>query len=209
MPRPHEDRERHTLTDHRPGGETIAFEAGSWFAVEIARVKRERLGAALSAYESMIERARTSSGEARCAAVFSAATGREVLALVGVAGHEEFRQLASAWDDHHRFANGHAVTESRTLGLYRVERTAGDVSIDPASTDAYVFERMARDRNVPVPIVTDVSAALGFRGVVAFRSDDGNRSILIYRFENLGQFELLRIAPAPHTEHMRPVKTFS
>jgi len=209
MSRPHEDRENHTLVDHRPGGDDVSFVVDSWYAIEIAHVKRTRIDAAISAYESMIEKSRATEADAGIAAVFSAVSDREILALCEVRGHDAYRRMASAWDDHHRFAAGHAVAESRTLGLYRVAQTLGDVSVVADASDAYIFERTPRNGLSERPARNDVTAALGFRGVVAFLSDDGNRSLLIYRFEHLDQFAAIRATSAAQTEHVRPVKTFS
>ena len=42
MTRPHEDLERHTPTDHRPGGVPVTFAPGTWCAIDIAHVKADR-----------------------------------------------------------------------------------------------------------------------------------------------------------------------
>ena len=59
MARPHEDLERHTPVDHHPGGPPIEFAVGAWCAIVIAHVKAERVEAALSSYETLIEKARS------------------------------------------------------------------------------------------------------------------------------------------------------
>ena len=102
MPRPHEDLERHTPTDHRPGGVPIGFPQGVWVAIDVAHVKADRVGAGISAYETLIEKARKSSSmKARSAVVLRSANNRRLIALVEIEGHEAFRHLKSAWDDHH------------------------------------------------------------------------------------------------------------
>jgi hypothetical protein len=39
MSRPHEDRQGHTLVDHRLGGLPMTFPNGSWLAIGVGRVK--------------------------------------------------------------------------------------------------------------------------------------------------------------------------
>src|ERR1700681_818925 len=107
MPRPHEDLERHTPTDHRPGGPPIGFAQGAWVAIDVAHVKADRVGAGISAYETLIEKARKSSMKARSAVVLRSVNNRRVIALVEIEGHEAFRHLKSAWDDHHLKAERH------------------------------------------------------------------------------------------------------
>src|SRR5208282_2916240 len=97
-----------------------------------------------STYETLIEKARTSPMRARRAVVLSSVDKRRVIALIEIEGHDAFRHLQSAWDDHHLEASRHAVAESSSLSLYRLAMSAGGVSLDPASHDAYAFEHVAR-----------------------------------------------------------------
>jgi hypothetical protein len=220
MPRPHEDLERHTPTDHRPGGVPIGFAEGVWVAIEVAHVKANRVGAGISTYETLIEKARKSSTKARSAVVLRSVTNRRVIALVEIEGHEAFRHLKSAWDDHHLNAERHAVAESRSLALYRVAVSDGDTSFDPASKDAYAFEHVARGPERVRPLSILIAAAQGFRGVLVFGSDDASASAIVYRFEHSAEFDAFRESAAAVQVlgpigasgdtlwAVRPVKTF-
>ncbi len=207
MPRPHEDLERHVLVDHRTGGEPVFFTQGSWIAIEIGHVKASRVDAALAAYESMLERWRAANDRHRVAAVLSAANERAVIALCELGGHDDFRRLASAWDEHHRLAAGHAVVESRSLALYQVAESFGDLSLDPSSRDAYVLARV-------YPLGTGAAVdprmlqAAGFESAVVFRSTDANRQAIIYRFESFDSYNAVRDEPPVSVDHVHVDKTF-
>jgi hypothetical protein len=220
MPRPHEDLERHTPTDHRPGGPPIGFAQGAWVAIDVAHVKADRVGAGISAYETLIEKARKSSMKARSAVVLRSVNNRRVIALVEIEGHEAFRHLKSAWDDHHLKAERHAVAESSSLALYRVAASDGDTSFDPASKDAYAFEHVTRAPERVRALSIAIAAAQGFRGVLVFGSDDASASAIVYRFEHSAELDAFResaaavqvLGPVGASGEtvwaVRPVKTF-
>ncbi len=157
MTRPHEDLERHTVTDHRSGGVPIRFANDTWCAVDIAHIKAERVDAGVAAYETLIEKARR-----RLAVVLRSVNRRRVISVLEIDGHEAFRHLQSAWDDHHLVATRHDVAESSTLSLYRVAGTAGDASIDPETKDSYAFEQVSRSADRVGAVVTAISAAKAF-----------------------------------------------
>lgn len=196
MARPHEDRERHTLVDHRPGGVLIAFPAGSWVVLGVARVKADRSDACIAAYESLVEKARTSNVHAGPAAVLAARDGRRVVTLVGVRGHDGFRHLAAAWDDHHRFAQHRAIAESVSLGLFEVAAAIGTAAFDPASHDAIAYERFDR----PLPNVAGLFAANGvpadFHGATILHGDDGAGTVLFTDFAHVEAYEAFRTGRA-------------
>jgi hypothetical protein len=192
LSRPHEDRERHTLVDHRPGGSPITFPNGSWLVVGVARVKAERSDACVAAYETLVEKARTSNVHASIAAVFTAENGRRVVTMVGVRGHEGFRHLAAAWDDHHRFEQHRAIAEAVSLGLYEVVASVAEAGVDPGSHDVLVFEQFAH----PVPKVTELFTAADalaeFRGATIMNGDDGRTTVVLARFAHLAAYETFR-----------------
>jgi hypothetical protein len=192
MPRPHEDLERHTFTDHRPGGPPVTFAPGAWCAIDIAHMRADRLGAGISTYETLIEKARTSSTKAGAAVVLGSVNRRRVIALIGITGHEAFSHLRSAWDDHHLNAQRHAVAESSSLVLYRLAASAGDASLDPASHDAYAFEHVAHGPERAQALITAIAAAPGFRGALVFGSDDASASAIVYRFEHGAELDAFR-----------------
>jgi heme-degrading monooxygenase HmoA len=196
MPHPHEDLEKHALVDHRTGGPPVAFARGSWWAIDIAHLKADRVDAGVSTYETLIEHARSAGSHARTAAVLRATSGRRVVAIVGLDGHDGFRRLASAWDDHHLYAEHHAVSESVALALYSVAGSAGDAEIDPASHDAYAFERSEGD---PAHIATAMPAfasAAGFVGALVFGKSDATRTILVTRFSHAPEYAAFRASAA-------------
>lgn len=185
----------HTSVDHRPGGPPAAFARGAWCAIDIVRVTAEREQAAVSSYETLIEKAQTSAAKAQAAAVLRSANHRRVIAIVGLEGHAGFAHLASAWDAHHLFAEHHAVAESVALALYRVKESAGDASIDPATHDAYAFERTATDAVQVATLIEPLTAAPGFRGALVFAGDTVGAAI-VYRFEHAAQIEAFRAGAA-------------
>jgi hypothetical protein len=220
MTRPHEDLERHTPTDHRPGGAPVTFAPGTWCAIDIAHVKADRVDAGISAYETLIEKARTSAVKAHGAAILRSVNNRRVIALLGVNGHDAFRHLKTAWDDHHLSAERHAVAESSTLALYQVAASGGHATIDPASHDSYTFERVARDPAHVRALIAAIGTADGYRGVLVFGTDDAAASVLVYRFEHAAQLDAFRQTAAAQqilglvsdmgdaASPVHPVKTF-
>lgn len=192
MPRPHEDRERHTAADHRAGGPTIVLAPVSWWAIAVAHVAAARADAGTAAYETLIEKARSSAAKVQEAIVLRSHDRRRVIALLHLGGHEAFRHLSAAWDDHHLFAERRAVAESRSLALYRLEATEGEFAIDPASTDAYAFERVLSDREQTRAVAAPIAAAPGFRGASTFSADDDRASIIVYRFAHARDIEAFR-----------------
>lgn len=192
MSRPHEDRERHTLVDHRPGGVPVIFPAAGWLAIGTARVKAERIDACVSAYETLAEQARTSNVHAGPTAVFAAANSRRVVTMVGVRGHDGFRHLTAAWDDHHRHAEHRVIAESVFFALYEVVASIAAADIDPSSHDIYMYERVAR----PVTRVCDLFSSLGdapdFHGATVCHDDSDTATVILSRFAHVAAYELLR-----------------
>jgi hypothetical protein len=195
MARPHEDRERHTLVDHRPGGLPAFFVPGAWCAIDIVHVTAEREDAAISTYETLIEKAQTSAAKAQTAAVLRSANHRRVIAIVGLEGHSGFAHLASAWDAHHLFAEHHAVAESVALALYQVKASAGEASIESDSHHVYAFERTAADAAQVATLIEPLTAAAGFRGAIVFGGDTGGAAI-VYRFEHAADIDAFRAGAA-------------
>lgn len=221
MPRPHEDLERHTGVDHRPGGPLVQFVPGAWCAIEVAHVAKDRVEAALSAYETLIEKARASATKAHAAAIFRSVNDRRVIALVELGGHDAFLHLKSAWDDHHLTAEHRAVAESSSLALYQLAASAGGTILDPVSKDAYAFEHIAREPDRVRAIVGAITAAQGFLGALIFGTDDAIASALVYRFEHAANIDAFRESPAAQRilgpvgaegesiSAVHPVKTFA
>jgi hypothetical protein len=196
MSRPHEDREKHTPVDHRPGGEPLFFASGTWCAIDVAHAKTDRSQAAISSYETLIEQARTTSAKARSSAVFSSDNGRRVVAIIELGGHEGFRHLETAWNDHHRYAEHRVKDESSVLELYRVLEGAGGVSIDPDSHTKYAIDRVAHEPARADALTTAISGQAGFLGVIVFGKDDDTRSIILYWFETREALESARTSEA-------------
>lgn len=192
MSRPHEDRSRHTLVDHRVGGAPIAFALGTWCAVEVLHVAAERAEATISSYETLVEHARASIKGVGAAVILRAHDRRRVIVLVQLEGHEAFRHLSSAWDHHHVLNERHAVAESRSLTLYSLREIVGEDIIDPESTDAYAFEHVLRAVEREGEILTP---ALGFFSAYIFGTDDGSASVIVYRFEHTEEIAAFRETP--------------
>jgi hypothetical protein len=192
MTRPHEDLQRHTAVDHKPGGPAIRFAPNDWCAIDVVHVKSDRVDAGLSSYETLVEQARTSSAKARQAALLRSLDNRRVIVLVALGGHDDFRHLKSAWDDHHLRAQKHAVAESSTFALYQLAHGIGTVSFDPQANNVYAVEHIAVDATKAQAIARTTAEAPGFQGALVFGSDDGNASVLIYQFEHPSEFEVAR-----------------
>ncbi len=192
MSRPHEDRERHTLVDHHRGGPAVAFSVGGWLAIGTVRVAAERNDACISAYETLIDEVHRNV-HAGLAVIFASENARRVVTMVGLRGHEGFGHLKAAWDDHHRFAQHRAMSESEVLELFTVGTSIGAADIDPASSDAYVFERIVR----PVAHVSELFASLSgssdFRAATIFNADGGaGPTILLLRFAHIAAYDVFR-----------------
>jgi len=192
MTRPHEDLQRHTPTDHRPGGVPVTFAPGAWCAIDVVHTKAERADAGISAYETLIEKARSSPLGVRVAAVLRSVNDRRVIAMVDIEGHDAFHHLQSSWDDHHLVAHRDDVAESSTLALYRVTASTGDAAIDPESKDAYAFEHVALAPERTSALAAAAPKAHGFRGVVVFGADDDKASIIVYHFGHAADLDTFR-----------------
>jgi hypothetical protein len=220
MSRSHEDLRRHTPTDHRAGGPVITFAPNSWWAIGIVNVTGERAPAGITSYETLIEKARVSAPKAREAAVFESHNRRRVIVLLHLNGHEAFNHLAAAWDDHHLFAERHAVAESHSLALYRLAANAGEAAVDPASNDAYAFEHLSLGAERTRALIAPIVGAPGFRGASLFDADGDTASAILYRFALGEEIDAFRATPAAHGAlgptalgetfyAARPVRTFA
>ncbi len=207
MSRPHEDIQRHTLTDHRPGGPPVVFSPASWWAIAIVHVAAERADAALASYETLIEKAHTSAVQASEAAVLVSRNRRRVIALLHLNGHEAFGHLSAAWDAHHLVAERHAAAESSSLALYRLATEIGDAALDPASTDGYAFEHVSLGLERARDVLNPVAEAAGFRSLSIFGRDDDRACALVYRFEHVEEIEALRAGETFYPVHV--VRTFA
>ncbi len=192
MTRSHEDIQHHTAVDHKPGGPAIRFAPNGWCAIDVVHVKSDRVDAGISSYETLIEQARTSSAKARQAALLRSLDNRRVIVLVALGGHDAFRHLKSAWDDHHLRAEKHTVAESSALALYQLMHAIGDVGLDPQAKNVYAVEHIAVGPEKAQAIAQTTAQATGFRGALVFGSDDQTASVLIYQFEHPSEFEVAR-----------------
>ncbi len=198
----------------------MTFARGAWCAIDIAHVRADRIDAAVSTYETLIERARAAATHPHAAAVLRATSERRVVVVAGLEGHDGFRRLASAWDDHHLYAEHHAVSESVVLALYSVTASAGDAALDPASHDAYAFERIEADPARIAEATKACAAAPGFVGIAVFGKSDATRALVVTRFAHAGAYDAFRAsaagvavlgavhAPGESAFAVHPVKTF-
>ena len=227
MSRPHEDLQRHTDVDHRPGGPPIELPPAARFAIDIVYIKSGRLDAALSSYETLIEKARTSGAKAGTSAVLRSENDGRVIALVELEGHEAFGHLKSAWDNHHLTQEHRDVAESSSLGLYQLAAVVGEPALDPTSKDVYAFEHFARSLEVSWhqrsgdPAGFQGALSQVFKGFMVFKKDDDTQSAAIYRgvqAQNIDTFrasvEAQRVFGAVGGQgetfvYAHPVKTFA
>ncbi len=183
-------------------------------------MKADRCDACVSAYETLIEKARTSNIHAGVAAILVSHDRRRVVTMVGVRGHDGFAHLKAAWDDHHQFAQHRAVAESVSLDLYEVAASAGDSELDPSSHDAYEYEHLDH----PVPsiegLISEVGTSIGLRGASILHSDDARTTVILSRFAHSAEFAVFRAgnrvahalgavdAPGTSAFQVHPAKTF-
>ncbi len=221
MSRPHEDREKHTRVDHRAGGSPVAFAPESWVAIGVANVKADRNDACVAAYETLVEKARTSNVHANPAVIFASQNERRVVTVVGVQGHESFRHLSAAWDDHHRNAQHRVISESVSFALYRVVAHAGNADVDPSSDDAYMYEHV--DRSVPsvAELFSSLNMPLDFRGATVLYDDAAVATVIVSRFAHIAAYDAFRAGseatkllgapgePGATSFQMRPRKTLA
>jgi hypothetical protein len=188
------------MTDHHSGGPVIPFTAPSWWAIAVVDVKEDRGPAGVASYETLVEKARAGAAKVREAAILLSHNQRRVIAMLHLDGHEAFRHLVAAWDDHHLVAERRDVAESLNLGLYRLTTVTGEAAIDPTSHDAYAFEHGSVDVASGVPP--------GVRGTGIFDADDGRARAIIYRAEHIEQIEAGR-TPEQTFYAVKPVRTFA
>jgi hypothetical protein len=174
----------------------VGFAVDSWLAIGIAHVKAERTDACVAAYETLIEKARTSNVHAGPAAVFASDNGRRVVTMVGLPGHDEFRHLAAAWDDHHRNAQHRVIAESVSFTLYRVAAGIAAADIDPASHDAYVYEHLDRSAPGASALFSSLGDSPNFRGAAVFSDDGATATVILSRFAHLADYDDFRGSPA-------------
>ena len=206
MPRPHEDRRHHTTTDHHAGGPAIVFAPPAWWAIAVVHVTAERADAGIASYETLVEKARTSAARVQQAAILRSHNHRRVIVLLHLDGHEGFRHLCAAWDDHHLVAERHDVAQSASLTLYSLATNLGEAAIDPTSTDAVAFEQFSAGLEGTHAVTSPIAAAAGFRGASTFRSDDDSTSAIIYRFAHVEEIGAFRASETLYPVHV--VRTF-
>lgn len=184
------------MVDHRVGGPPITFALGDWCAIDVANTKAERIDAALSAYETLIEKAHSSPTKARSSAIFRSINDRRVVSLIGIVGHDAFAHMKAAWDDHHLFEEHRTIAESHSLALYQLAARVGITTIDPASTDSYAIECVTHSAHDIRALSSLVVAAPGFVGMLVFGADDENGSAIVYRFRHRSDVDSLRASSA-------------
>jgi hypothetical protein len=192
MTRPHEDIQHHTAVDHRPGGPVVRIAPNAWCAIDVVHVKSERVDAGISSYETLIEKARTSSAKAGASVILRSLDNRRVVVLATLGGHQDFAHLKSAWDDHHLRAEKHTVAESSALGLYQLVSGVGEVGFDSQAKNVYAVEQIEVAPEKAQAIAHATAEAQGFQGALVFGSDDGTSSVLIYQFEHPSEFTVTR-----------------
>lgn len=192
MTRPHEDLQHHIAVDHKPGGEAIRFTPNAWCAIDVVHVKAERVDAGLASYETLLEQARTSSAKARPSAILQSLDKRRIIVIASLGGHDAFRHLKAAWDDHHLRAERHDVVESTTLALYQVAHAIGEVGLDSQAKNVYAVEHIAVDATKAQAIARTTAQSPGFQGALVFGSEDGSTSVLVYQFEHPTEFAVVK-----------------
>lgn len=145
MPRFHQGttttRERpHTNVDHREAGPDVELTASNaWVAVAEFDTKSDRQRAVVSSLETRIELFRRERHVAS-SFVMSSRDGHRVVALLWISGHDDFRSLQSAWDQHELPLARRDKAESSRLLLCRCTATSGDPTFAVNGSDILTFE---------------------------------------------------------------------
>jgi hypothetical protein len=220
MSRPHEDLQHHQAVNHVAGGVPVAYAPGAWCAIAIGHVNAERSQAAVSSYETLVEKAQRPPVNARGAAVFRSADGRRVVAIIRVDGHEQFRHLQTLWSEHHRVPDHPPADRRPTLELYQLIASAGKFVIDTTASGAHAIERIADGQDRTRLIIDPITAANGFRSLGIFATDQRTDCVIIYHFAHDAELGAARASAAvsdifgdPGEDgntmfYVRPLKTF-
>ncbi len=130
----------HTLADQRPGGAPLALTAGpdAWVAFVEVHAPRERVDAAVSAIETMIE-SFAHKHPIGGAAVLQGHDAPRVVAFIRIGGHDVYRRLTAAWDEFKLDLEGRKASEHLTMSLWRIVRADEDFVLDPAANESYVI----------------------------------------------------------------------
>jgi hypothetical protein len=133
----------HTDVDHRSAGPDVDIaEAKGWVAVAEFGVKPDRQQAEISALETRVELFRR---ERHIGASFVIASRdkHRVGAFLWLGGHDAFRSLESAWDQHALHLARTDKAESSKLFLCTCKSTTGNPTFEVEGSDVVTFDALA------------------------------------------------------------------
>ncbi|MGD1068164.1 MAG: hypothetical protein ABR975_15250 [Vulcanimicrobiaceae bacterium] len=139
----------HTTVDHREGGLDVAVGASSgWIALAQFHTKPERQAAVLASVETLMEQF----GHERPVAeafVMASRDGHRVIAFLWLGGHDAFRALQSAWDQHHRHLAREHKEEALKIALCHCTATSGEALFAVGGKDVVTFAELPANATLP------------------------------------------------------------
>jgi hypothetical protein len=133
----------HTGVDHRSIGPDVELaDAKGWVAVAEFDVKPDRQQAEISALETRIELFRRER-HVESSFVFASRDKHRVGAFLWIDGHDAFRSLQSAWDQHAQHLARTDKAESGRLFLCTCKSTTGNPTFEVEGSDVITFDALA------------------------------------------------------------------
>jgi hypothetical protein len=131
----------HTTVDHRAGGDLLTFAAGPdrWMAVAQLHVSSDRTDAAVASLETLIEEF-AQAHDLGPTVVFTSHDGRRVVGLLTLGGHEAYRHLSAAWDQHHLHLERREIGSKRELGLWNIAWVDPNFVLDAGTHQHYTLD---------------------------------------------------------------------
>ncbi len=170
----------HTNVDHRETGPDLALAAsGAWIALAEFHTKPDRQHAAIAAAETRIELFQRER-HVTSALVMASNDGHRVVALLWIGGHDDFRSLQSAWDQHQQHLAHTDKAASWKMWLCRCTATSGDPTFEVGGPEVVTFENLSNgDHTLP-----DDDTTVG--GALLSAETDGGAFRLMRRTRSVG-----------------------
>ncbi|MGB8267358.1 MAG: hypothetical protein WCE44_13585 [Candidatus Velthaea sp.] len=169
----------HTNVDHRQRGPDVEILAGkTWIAIAEFTARPDRQEAVISAVETRIELFRQKHHVAPSFLIASR-DGHRVIAFLGVSGHDEFRELQSAWDQHEQHLARTDKAEASKLVLCHCTATSGDPTFSVGSTDVLTFDAFESEIKPAADALADTNDEI--LGTALLRDDTSTHSFFLTR----------------------------
>ncbi len=175
----------HTDVDHKSGGPDVELaDAKGWVAVAEFDVKPDRQQAEISALETRIELFRHER-HVGPSFVFASRDKHRVGAFLWLGGHDAFRSLQSAWDQHAQHLARTDKAESGKLFLCTCRSTTGNPTFEVEGSDVVTFDALA-----PAAVeaaVADAARETTVLGTALLADDTSEHFFLLTRASSVGR----------------------